>query len=238
MKKNIPLEDRIIFALDIPTVDEAKEWVKRLDNVIRFYKVGLQLFLSGWFHIVDWIVDRGNKVMLDLKFFDVPNTVARAVEQLHGRGVYFATIHGNDSIIRAAVENKGDVRLLAVTVLTAFDDNDVRDMLGNRSIMVKDVVYSRVRRAIKLGCDGIVSSGLEVPQLRREFGNSFIVVTPGVRPGREKVMAGDDQKRIVTPGEAISNGADYIVVGRPIRAARDPLAVVLEMQQEIAEVVG
>jgi orotidine-5'-phosphate decarboxylase len=230
--KTIPLNERIIFALDVDSVRLAEAWVERLESHIGFYKVGLQLFLAGWFHIVDWIVKRNHKVMLDLKFFDVPETVKLAVRQLRDRGITFATVHGNDPILRAAAEAKGDVKILAVTVLTSFGREDMEAMLGTPA-NIEDLVYIRARRALDLGCDGVVSSGLEAKRLRSKLGDRFLVVTPGIRPGINREINQDDQKRIVTAGEAIANGADHIVVGRPISTATNPIAVVESMQREM-----
>lgn len=232
--KQIPLAERIIFALDVESPQVAKEWVLRLESHIKFYKVGLQLFLAGWFPIVEWIASRNHKVMVDLKFFDVPETVKLAMLQLRGRGITFATVHGNDPILRAAAAAKDEVKLLAVTVLTSFGQEDMEEIFGG-PVNVADLVYRRARRALALGCDGVVSSGLEVPRLRRELGDRFLVVTPGIRPGSNREIDLDDQKRIVTAGRAIANGADHIVVGRPISTASDPLRAVEAMQKEIVE---
>jgi orotidine-5'-phosphate decarboxylase len=177
------------------------------------------------------ITDHGHKVMVDLKFFDVPETVKRAVEQLKDRGVTFATVHGNDPILRAAIENRDGVKILAVTVLTSFDESDMREM-GFTST-VEELVLIRARKALRLGCDGIVSSGLEAPRLRSELGHNLLIVTPGIRPGANIEEPPDDQRRIVTAQQAILNGADYVVVGRPIKNAPDPIAVVESMQREI-----
>lgn len=232
--KQIPLAERIIFALDVESPQVAKEWVQRLESHIKFYKVGLQLFLAGWFPIVEWIASRNHKVMVDLKFFDVPETVKLAMMQLRGRGITFATVHGNDAILRAAAAAKDEVKLLAVTVLTSFGQEDMEEIFGG-PVNLADLVYRRARRALALGCDGVVSSGLEVPRLRRELGDRFLVVTPGIRPGSNREIDLDDQKRIVTAGRAIANGADHIVVGRPISTASDPLRAVEAMQKEIVE---
>jgi len=229
--ENIPLRDRIIVALDVENPAMAREMVKRCESHIGFFKVGLQLFMADWFNIVDWIVDRGHKVMLDLKFFDIPETVRLAVEQVNSRGVSFATIHGNDPIIRAAVAARGDMRLLAVTVLTSFGEEDLRAMGMTQSI--EDLVFFRARRALELGCDGVVSSGLEAERMRRDLGDRLLIVTPGIRPGANVEDSGDDQKRIVTAGRAIASGANHVVVGRPITRAEDPIRVIEMMQQEI-----
>lgn len=229
----IPLRDRIIVALDLENPDLAKEMVKKCESHTGFFKVGLQLFMASWFDTVDWIVDRGHKVMLDLKFFDIPETVKLAVEQVNSRGVTFATVHGNDPIIRAAVAARGDMKLLAVTVLTSFGEEDMRAMGMTQS--VEDLVYFRAKRALELGCDGVVSSGLEAGRLRSDLGDKLLIVTPGIRPGANTCDSLDDQKRIVTAGKALQNGANYVVVGRPITRAADPAAVLAMMQQDIVE---
>jgi len=235
---DIPLNERIIFALDVADPGEAKRLVDLLKGEIGFFKVGLQLFLAGWWPMIDFITGRGCKVMADLKFFDIPETVALAVEQLQNHGITFATIHGNDPIIRAAVaRKKGDMKLLAVTVLTSFDESDMRQ-LGLQGT-IADLVLLRAKKAIDLGCDGIVSSGLEVKGLRENVSGPYIVVTPGIRPGFNADTIGkDDQKRVSTAKEAIGNGADYVVIGRPIRDAKDPLAMVRSIKAEIAEALA
>jgi orotidine-5'-phosphate decarboxylase len=232
MHKEIALDERVIFALDVASAQEAKRWVQILESRIRFFKVGLQLFLAGGFDIVNWILERNLKVFLDLKFFDVPVTVGRAVRMLADRGVSFTTVHGNDTMLRAAAEAAEGVKVLAVTALTSLDEGDLRDMGFQCS--VEDLVLSRAKRAIEMGCHGVISSGLEAPRLREELGNAFLVVAPGIRP----VKNVDDQKRTVSVQEAFQNGADYIVVGRPLREAPDPIAVVEKMQKEMAVVLS
>ena len=231
--KDIPLNERIILALDVENGDQAKELIKRTESHINFYKVGLQLFMASWFEIVDWLSARGHKVMVDLKFFDIPETVKLAIAQLNNRGVTFATIHGNDPIIRAAVEAKGDISLLAVTVLTSFDQEDMKAMGMTQSI--EDLVYLRAKRALELGCDGVVSSGMEAKRLRDKLGSKLLVVTPGIRPGVNLYDEQDDQQRIVTARQAIADGADYLVVGRPILKAADPIEVISSLQEEIKQ---
>ena len=233
MTRKIPLNERIILALDVADPHTAREWVKKTEARLGYYKVGLQLFLAGWFDVVDWIVDRGHKVMLDLKFFDIPETVKLAVAQIQAHGVSLATIHGNDAIIRAALTERGDLRLLAVTVLTSFGEDDLRAMGMTQSI--EDLVYFRARRALELGCDGVVCSGVEAAKLRDGLGDKLIMVTPGIRPGANIMDDSDDQTRIMTAGRAIAAGADHVVVGRPITRADDPLAVIEAMQREISE---
>lgn len=230
--KDINLNERIIFALDVPNPEEAKQWVRKLDGDIKFFKVGLELFLSGWWDIVDFIIDRGNKVMLDLKFFDIPETVHLAIQQVKQRGVSLTTIHGNDAIIKAAMTECGDLKVLAVTVLTSFDESDMRQM--GLTGAVEDLVLIRAKKALALGCHGVVSSALEAKPLRGSFGNDFLVVTPGIRPV-SNVPGSDDQKRIATARNAILNGADHVVIGRPIRTAEDPIATIKGLQDEIAQ---
>jgi orotidine-5'-phosphate decarboxylase len=236
--KDIPLNERLIYALDVDSVDLAKEWVERLESHVKFYKVGLQLFLAGWFPVIEWIVGRGHKVMVDLKFFDIPETVGLAVKQLGGRGVTFATVHGNDPILEAAVAAKDGVKILAVTVLTSFGKEDMVEMFGHE-IEIEDFVLARAKRALKKGCDGVISSGMEARRLRSELGDNFLIVTPGIRPGVNRdILQDDDQKRIVTAMDAIRDGADYIVVGRPISKAKDPIGQVELIQKEIVSALA
>lgn len=211
--KTIPPEERLIFALDVPSVEEAKSTVEALGDSVVFYKLGLELFMAGgYFELIEWLTNRGKKVFVDLKFYDVPQTVRSAVRQLKKYpGVEFATVHGVDGLLKAACEEKNGLKLLAVTVLTSLDQSDMDD-LGFKAD-IKDVVLSRAKRALAIGCDGVVSSGLEAAELRDELGERLIIVVPGIRP----VNNTDDQKRTVNVEEAFKKGADYIVVGRPIK---------------------
>ena len=231
-KAEIPASDRLIVALDVPTVSAAKELVTVLDNTVVFYKVGLELFMSGdAFELVTWLRERDKKVFVDLKFFDVPATVGRAVSQLNGLGITFATIHGNDAIMQAAAAAAEDVEILAVTVLTSLDRGDLSDL--GFECDVSELVVSRARRAVVHGCAGVVASGQEAALLRRELGNTLLVVVPGIRP----VDNQDDQKRTVSAEQALRDGADYLVVGRPIRDANDPKAAAEQIQEEIYQTV-
>jgi orotidine-5'-phosphate decarboxylase len=231
--KRIPREERLIAALDVADADQAKALVERLGDSVRFYKVGLELFMAGGvFELIDWLAGRGSKVFADLKFFDIPETVAAAVRGLRRRGVNFATVHGNQAMLEAAGAAKGDVKILAVTVLTSLDQGDLED-LGFRCDVEK-LVLSRARRALAAGCDGVISSGIEAPALKRELGERLLVVTPGIRPVENR--SSDDQKRTVDVAQAFANGADYIVVGRPIRRAADPRAAAQAIQSTIASV--
>ena len=228
--KSIPLDERIIFALDVDSAARAKRLVERLESHIHFYKIGLQLFLAAGFPIVQWVAGRGHKVMLDLKFYDIPQTVKLAVGQLMGKGVTFATVHGNGPIVQAAAQAGEGLKILAVTVLTSFSKEDMGNFFGYGG-KVEDMVLDRARLAIASGAGGIVASGAEAPRLRDELGGDFLIVTPGIRPAGAEA---GDQKRVVTAGQAIGGGADYVVVGRPVRDAADPMVVIQAMQEEIA----
>jgi orotidine-5'-phosphate decarboxylase len=229
--KDIPTPERLILALDVPTIDEGKELVEKLGDSIQFYKLGLQIFMAGgYYELIDWLTARGKKVFVDLKFFDVPETVKSAVHQLKNRKVTFATVHGNDDILRAAVSVKNGLKILAVTVLTSLDQHDLND-LGFKC-QVEELVLSRARRALKIGCDGVISSGLEASRLRDDLGESFLIVSPGIRPVENKFV--DDQKRTVDIEDAFRNGADYIVVGRPILNAENPKDKAESFQRRIA----
>jgi len=229
--KKIPVRERLIFALDVPSEDEAKRYVQLLGASVCFYKLGLELFMAGrYFELVDWLVAKNKKVFVDLKFFDVPETVRSAVRQLKNRGASFATVHGNNDMLKAAAEERNGLKILAVTVLTSLDRSDLED-LGFKCD-VEALVLSRARRALELGCDGVISSGLEAAKLREGLGDRFLIVSPGIRPVENRQE--DDQKRVVTPTQAFLNGADYIVVGRPIRDAEDPCAAAERIQADIA----
>jgi orotidine-5'-phosphate decarboxylase len=229
--KPIPPEERLIMALDVPSIGEAQALVEELGDAVVFYKVGMELFMSGdYFGFIEWLKEQDKKIFVDLKFFDVPATVGRAIKALSQRGVDLATIHGNDAIMEAAARDKGDLKVLAVTALTSLDRGDLDDL--GFQCDIKDLVLSRARRALAIGCDGIVSSGLEAPMIREEIDHRLLVITPGIRPVDNRVD--DDQKRVVSVEQAFQNGADYIVVGRPIRDAENPKAMALKIQSQIA----
>src|SRR5207302_4676258 len=220
-------------ALDVATPNAAKVLGERLGDAARFYKVGLELFMAGgYFELLEWLARRGDKVFVDLKFFDVPETVGRAVANLRGRGVSFATVHGNQAMMEAAAQEKGDVKILAVTVLTSLDRGDLDDL--GFSCDVERLVLSRARRALQAGCDGVISSGLEAKKLKTEFKDRLLAVAPGIRAVDNRPA--DDQKRAVDAALAFANGADYIVVGRPIRSAADPRAAAQAIQRTIAAI--
>jgi orotidine-5'-phosphate decarboxylase len=229
--RSIPRRQRLIVALDVPSAADARALVAKLGDEVTFYKLGLELFMAGgYFELVDWLAARGKRVFVDLKFFDVPETVRSAVKALRGRGIALATVHGNQKMMEAAAAEKGEVQILAVTVLTSLDRGDLDDL--GFDCDVEQLVLSRARRALAAGCDGVISSGLEAPMLKRELGDRILVVTPGIRPVENRPT--DDQKRTVDVAQAFANGADYIVVGRPIRQAADPAAAAAAIQTTIA----
>jgi orotidine-5'-phosphate decarboxylase len=229
--KAIPPAERLIVALDVDGKSEAEALVERLGDSVRFYKLGLQLFMAGgYFELVEQLKRLGKRVFVDLKFFDVPETVASAVRALSRHEVDFATVHGNDSILEAACKQRGKIDILGVTVLTSLDRADIH-ALGFQCD-VEELVLSRARRALAVGCSGVISSGLEAPRLRAELGARLLIVAPGIRPVDNRTT--DDQKRTVDVATAFKNGADYIVVGRPIRGAADPKAAAVAVQDTIA----
>lgn len=231
----VPLRERLIFALDVPDTSAASELVRRLGDSVDFYKLGLELFMdSGYFRLVDSLVSDGKRVFVDLKFFDVPATVGRAVKRLNGRGVTYCTVHGNDAMLAAACESREDVKILAVTALTSLDRGDLADL--GFQCDARELVLSRAKRAFAIGCDGVISSGIEVPALRAHVDHRLLVVTPGIRPVENRTV--DDQKRTVDVRQAFVNGADHIVVGRPIRNAPDPRGAAENIQRAIAEAFG
>jgi len=227
-KKPIPVRERLIMALDVPSIAEAQALVEELGDSVIFYKVGMELFMSGdYFGFIEWLKAKDKKVFVDLKFFDVPETVGRTIARLSHTGATFATIHGNQLLMEKAAENKGDLKILAVTALTSLDRGDLDDL--GFDCDVQDLVISRAKRAFEAGCDGVVSSGLEVPFLREYVDNKLIAVTPGIRP----VANDDDQKRVVDVATAFKSGSDYIVVGRPIKNADDPYTAASNIQEII-----
>ena len=229
-KKNIRTNERLIVALDVPSTQQARTLVEVLGDSVCFYKVGLELFLSGdVFEFLNWLTKKNKKIFVDLKFFDVPATVARAIRQLDGFNITFATVHGNDSMIKAATSATNEVGVLGVTALTSLDRGDLND-LGFRC-EIDELVCSRARRAVEHGCVGVVASGRESRMIREHVTEDLLIVVPGIRP----VENSDDQKRTVTVRKAFLDGADYVVVGRPIRDAEDPAIAAETLQYEIVE---
>jgi orotidine-5'-phosphate decarboxylase len=227
----IPRTERLIVALDVPDAKQARALAEGLGDSVRFYKVGLELSSSaGYFELISWLAARGNKVFADLKLYDIPETVRRAVANLRGCGASFLTVHAHRSVMEAAAREKGAMKILGVTVLTSFDQRDLEEMGATKS--VEQLVLARARGAVESGCDGVISSGHEAAKLKAEFGQRLLVVTPGIRPAGADT---GDQKRTVDVAQAFANGADYIVVGRPIRDAADPRAAAAAIQATIAQ---
>lgn len=228
----IPARERLILALDVPGIDAARALVDELGDSVLFYKIGLELAMSGqYFELLDWLIDRGKRVFADLKFHDIPATVGAAVRQLSRSGASFLTVHAAPGVVAAAAENKGpDLKVLAVTVLTSVSAEDLADSGVRMSI--EELALNRAQSAVAAGADGVVASALEAGQLRRTLGTAPLIVTPGIRPAGSAVS---DQRRVATPASAIRAGADYLVVGRPIRSAGDPYRAASAIQAEIAE---
>lgn len=228
--KPIPVRERLIMALDVSSISEARDLVEELGDSVIFYKVGMELFMSGdYFGFIEWLKQQNKKVFVDLKFFDIPETVGRAIKALSSKGVDLATIHGNDAIMEAAAQAKGNLKVLAVTALTSLDRGDLDDL--GFECNVQALVLSRAKRALQIGCDGVVSSGLEASLLRSELDHKLLVITPGIRPVDNREDG--DQKRVVSVEMAFQNGADYIVVGRPIRDAEDRKLMAEKIQGQI-----
>ena len=225
----IPRAERLIVALDVPSAREARALVEKLGDAVRFYKIGLELFSAdGYFELLAWLTGRGNKVFADLKLYDIPETVRRAVANVGKSGATFLTVHGHRSVMEAAAREKGAMKILAVTVLTSFEQKDFAEFETKKT--VQDLVLSRARGAVESGCDGVISSPHEAAALKKEFGGRLLVVTPGIRPVEKQ----DDQKRTTDVAQAFKNGADYIVVGRPVRDAGDPRAAAEAIQNTIS----
>ena len=228
---SIKNSDRLIFALDVQEVEQAKDLIIQLGPSVDFFKIGMELMMTGdYFELLDWLVERDKKVFVDLKLFDVPATVSKAIKRLSKRGAYFTTIHGNQSMMEAAAAEKGDLKVLAVTALTSLDRGDLDDL--GFDCAVEDLVISRARRAYESGVDGIVASGLELPSIRKAVEDKILIVTPGIRPVENRQT--DDQKRVVTVERAFQDGADYIVVGRPIQNADNPREAAELIQESIS----
>jgi len=223
--------DRLIVGLDLPSVEAAEAMVARLGDSVTFYKIGYQLAYAGGLALIGKLADSGKKVFADLKLHDIGNTVARGVESIARSGASFLTVHAYPQTMAAAVEGRGTapLRILGVTVLTSYDDADLRD--AGYALGVTALVEARARAAKAIGIDGLVCSGEEAARLRALVGPNLALVVPGIRP---QGSASGDQKRIMTPAQAIAAGADYLVVARPVLAAADPRAAADAIVDEIA----
>lgn len=232
--ENISPRDRLIVALDLPDVAAAEAMIARLGDSVSFYKIGYQLGYAGGLPLIRKLADSGKKVFADLKLHDIGNTVARGVESVARLGATFLTVHAYPQTMQAAVEARGStMKILAVTVLTSYNDDDVK-AAGYR-LGVTELVAARAQQAQALGVDGIVCSPEESANLRRLIAPDMFLVTPGVRPAGSAI---GDQKRIMTPARAIAEGSDYLVVGRPVIEASDPRAVADAIVEEITQALG
>jgi orotidine-5'-phosphate decarboxylase len=228
----IDARDRLIVALDLPDVEAAGRMAQDLRDVVRFFKVGLSLQLApGVEGLIHSLISSGKRLFLDYKYYDVPETLRKAVSQAARLGVTFLTVHGTSELIRAAVSARGnsDIKLFTVTVLTSFDAADLAEM-GYNNTSVEELVLFRAGKALEAGCDGVIASGKETKQIKELTGNSLLVVNPAIRP---EGYPQDDQKRRTTPAAAISAGADYLVIGRPIIEAVNPRKAAKEFLAEM-----
>ncbi len=229
----IDAKERLIVALDLPDVQSAMRTVAELEGVAHFFKVGLSLQMAPHVNeLIETLLRNGRRLFLDYKYYDIPETLRKAVSQAAQRGVTFLTVHGSGSLIRAAVEGKGDspMKLFTVTVLTSWDKDDLAEM-GYTSHTIEEVVLFRARKALEAGCDGVIASGREAAAIR-QMGGKLLVITPGIRPDGSPEQ---DQKRRTTPRDAILAGADYLVLGRPITEAPDPRAATEAILREMQD---
>jgi orotidine-5'-phosphate decarboxylase len=226
------MKDRLIVALDLPSTSEAEALTQRCGDAVSFYKIGLQLLPVGGMELSETLRAAGKQVFLDFKLHDIPATVEKATRSIAGRGGDMLTVHAEPPVMRAAVQGRGeapDLKLLGVTVLTAYDDEMLREI--GYAHGARDLVMRRVEQALDCGMDGVVASPLEAAEIRQRFGDDFLIVTPGIRPSGS---AAGDQKRIATPADALRNGATYLVVGRPVNAADDPAQAARDILDEMS----
>lgn len=238
MAKKINSKERLIVALDFENIDQAKELVEKLGNSVVFYKVGLELAMSSnYFELIKWLGEKDKKVFADLKLFDISNTVAKAVQNLTKySNINFLTIHtASKDIMRGAVSSKGKIKILAVTILTNLDKSDLDDMGLDPNISLADMVIKRAKLAQSCEIDGVICSGLEAQNIRKNTNDDFLIITPGIRPDF-LVNKDDDQKRVVDVKTAFKNGADYIVVGRPISQSSNPQEIASKIQEQISQI--
>ena len=223
--------ERLIVALDVADRGEAERVVEALEDSVDFYKIGLQLTFGGGLGLAEQLVRAGKRVFLDVKLHDIDQTVASAVGNIAEMGVDFVTVHGQGRSIEAAVGARGgsSLRILAVTLLTSQGSEDL--LADGVTLTVPELVVGRARRAMEVGCDGVIASGMEATAIREMAGDRLLIVTPGIR---SEGVPHHDQKRVTTPRQAIARGADYLVVGRQILSAEDPKAMAEQVQAEIA----
>lgn len=231
--------DRLIVALDVPTRAEAENLIASLEGIVSFYKIGLQLFLAEGMSFVRSVTESGKRVFLDLKMDDVEETITQAVREIAKSNIHFLTIHGSGATARAAIAGRSGAempKVLSVTLLSSLDQRDLIDLqiLGDKGKFktLDEYVLWRAEQAVKSGCDGVIASGTTIAQVRDRLGDKPIIVAPGIRPSGTTT---DDHKRSATPMQAIQQGADYLVVGRPIRNAAQPARMAQSIIDEIEQ---
>ena len=225
--------DSLIVALDVPNVVSAKKLVDEIGDAVNFYKIGLELMMSGeYFTLVEWLKNKGKKVFADLKLYDISETVGRSVKNLAQYEIDLLTIHtASRGIMEQAAQNKGKMQVIGVTVLTNLDQNDLNEMGFDPRISLEDLVIKKTTMALDSGLNGIVASALEAPTLRQKFGKDFLIVSPGIRL---EAVANDDQKRVADVTMALKNGSSHLVVGRPITRENNPRDAAQKFQQLIS----
>ena len=225
---------KIIVALDVADINSAKMIVEKIGDEVSFYKIGLELLMSGeYFQLISWLKEKNKKVFADLKLYDISETIAKAVKNMARHDVDILTIHtSSSSIMRAAAENKGKMQVVGVTVLTNLDQNDLIEMGFDSQISLQDLVNKKAALALDCGLDGVVSSANEAKNLRLKFGTNFTIITPGIRLDK---VENDDQKRVCDVKSAILNGSSYLVVGRPITQSQDPKAEAIKFNTQILQ---
>jgi orotidine-5'-phosphate decarboxylase len=223
--------DKLIVALDYWNVADARKLVRDLGDEVSFYKIGLGLQLVGGNEFAKELIAEGKRVFLDYKYYDIAETVQRAVAQAAELNITFLTVHGVASIMKAAAAGRGNssMKVFGVTVLTSMDAEDIKEM--GFECNVEDLVIARAKKALEVGVDGVIASAREAAELRKQTGNKLLIVSPGIRPSGS---SRDDQKRVATPSEAMRAGADYLVLGRPIYAASDPATAAQTIIREMA----
>ena len=235
MNRDDSVRGQLIVALDVDSVATARVLVDQLDDAVSFYKIGMELAYGGGFDLARDLKNAGKRVFIDLKLHDIGATVERATRQIAKMGMDFLTIHAFPQTMTAAKAGKAQsgLKILAVTVMTSYDDKDLHD--AGYGCSVRELVKRRAGQAKEIGIDGLILSPEEVGEIRAQLGPGMALVTPGIRPAS---AAKGDQKRVMTPSEALRAGADHLVIGRPVTAAEDPVAAAIAIQQEIAAAFG
>jgi orotidine-5'-phosphate decarboxylase len=226
--------DRLIVALDVPEIEAAKALVDEIGDEVNFYKIGLELMMSGdYFSLIKWLKNKNKKVFTDLKLYDISETVGRAVNNISKYDVDLLTIHtASREIMLQAAQNKGQMNVIAVTVLTNLDQKDLNEMGFDPKISLEELVMKKTKLTLECGIDGVVASALEAKKMRENFGNDFFIVSPGIRL---ESFANDDQKRVADVKTALTNGSSHLVVGRPITRDANPKAAAEKFQKLIAQ---